>query len=315
MVYAQQYNSTPSPLPLFGLTILGNNSAIPAFDRHPTAQVLYLDEQIFLIDCGEGTQMQLAKYKIRRSKINHIFISHLHGDHFFGLIGLISSMSLLGRETPLNIYGPEKLRQIIEIQLEGAGNTLQFPLHFHVNNAERIIVDEEKFTVSCFSVQHRVECWGYIFREKKFPRKIWKENVIRFDVPATFYKRLQAGENYTNKYGDVISNEVLTTENLPGKSYAYCADTIYDPALALKVKNVNLLYHEATYLHELQERAASRFHSTAKQAACIAKRSETMRLLIGHFSSKYEELDDFLAEAKTVFDNTDLAIEGVTFRI
>ncbi|MES2646204.1 MAG: ribonuclease Z [Bacteroidota bacterium] len=302
-------------MPLFGLTILGNNSAIPAFERHPTAQALYLDEQIFLIDCGEGTQMQLAKYKIKRSKINHIFISHLHGDHFFGLIGLISSMSLLGRETPLNIYGPGKLKAIIEIQLEGAGNTLQFPLHFHANTAEQIIVDEEKFTVSCFSVQHRVECWGYLFREKKFPRKIWKENVLKFNIPATFYKRLQAGENYTNKNGDLIVNELLTIENTPGKSYAYCADTIYDPDLALKVQNVSLLYHEATYLHDLIERAASRFHSTAKQAACIANSAATKRLLIGHFSSKYEFLDDFLLEAKGVFDNTDLAIEGVTFRI
>jgi ribonuclease Z len=302
-------------LPLFGLSILGNNSALPAFDRHPTAQALYLDEQIFLIDCGEGTQMQLAKYKVKRSHIHHIFISHLHGDHYYGLIGLISSMSLLGRETALHIYGPRQLEEIIMIQLEAAGNYLKFPLHFHANNAEGVILNEEKFSVSCFAVQHRIECWGYIFREKKHPRKILKESVINFNIPATFYKRLQLGEDYIQKNGEQVLNEWVTEANAPGKSYAYCADTIYDKSLADKVKDVHLLYHEATYLHELEERAASRFHSTAKQAACIARSATARRLLIGHFSSKYEELDAFLAEAKSVFENTDLAIEGITFRL
>ncbi|CAN5620694.1 ribonuclease Z [soil metagenome] len=302
-------------MPIFGLSILGNNSALPAFDRHPTAQVLYLDEQIFLIDCGEGTQMQLAKYKVRRSRINHVFISHLHGDHFFGLIGLISSMSLLGRETDLHIYGPGQLEKIIMMQLDATGNHLKFPLHFHANSAEDIILNEEKYSVSCFTVQHRVECWGYIFREKRQPRKILKESVLKFNIPATFYKRLQQGEDYTQKNGETILNEWVTEDNTPGKSYAYCADTIYDKTLATKVKDVHLLYHEATYLHDLEERAASRFHSTTKQAACIAKSAFVKRLLIGHFSSKYEELDVFLEEAKTVFENTDLAIEGVTFRL
>jgi ribonuclease Z len=302
-------------LPLFGLSILGNNSALPAFDRHPTAQVLYLDEQIFLIDCGEGTQMQLALYKIRRSRINHIFISHLHGDHYFGLIGLITSMGLLGRENPLHIYGPEQLESIIQIQLNAAGNYLKYDLHFHVNTAESVILDEEKFSVSCFSVLHRVECWGYIFREKKAPRKILIEKVHSFNIPATFYKRLQHGEDYLQKNGELILNEQVTVPNTAAKSYAYCADTIYDKSLAEKVKNVNLLYHESTYLHELHERAALRFHSTARQAACIAKSAQAQRLLIGHFSSKYETLDELLDEAKAVFDNTDLALEGITFRI
>jgi ribonuclease Z len=302
-------------LPLFGLTILGNNSALPAFDRHPTAQVLYFDEQIFLIDCGEGTQMQLSYYKIKRSRINHIFISHLHGDHYFGLIGLITSMGLLGRENPLHIYGPEGLQSIIEIQLNAAGNNLNYSLHFHVNTAEQTIIDEERFSVSCFTVQHRIECWGYIFREKKMPRKILKDKIAGFNIPAVFYKRLQHGEDYVQKNGDIIRNEWVTAPNSPGKSYAYCADTIYDKALSEKVKNVSLLYHEATYLHDLHERAASRFHSTASQAACIAKNAQAAKLLIGHFSSKYELLEDFLDEAKNIFDNTELAIEGVTFRL
>lgn len=302
-------------MPHFGLTILGNNSALPAFNRHPTSQALYFDDEIFLIDCGEGTQMQIAKYKIRRSRINHIFISHLHGDHYFGLIGLISSMALLGRDTPLNIYGPQQLQAIIEIQLNAVGNYLNFPLHFHAITTEGLLLDDEKFSVHCLPVQHRIECWGFIFREKKMPRKINREKVIEFNIPAIFYKRLQAGENYIQKNGVEIQNDVLTIANTPGKSYAYCADTIYDLSIAGKVQGVDLLYHEATYLSDLEERAASRFHSTSRQAACIAKHAGVKRLLIGHFSSKYETLDDFLAESREVFQNTDLALEGVTFRL
>lgn len=300
---------------LFGLTILGNNSALPAFDRHPTAQALYFDDQIFLIDCGEGTQMQLSAYKVKRSRIHCIFISHLHGDHYFGLIGLITSMGLLGRESPLHIYGPKGLQEIIEIQLNAANSTLHYPLHFHVNTADGVILDEEKFSVACFAVKHRVECWGYLFREKKIPRKIVREKVLEYNIPAAFYKRLQQGEDYIQKNGDVVLNDSVTTANTPGKSYAYCADTIYDDAIAEKVKHVSLLYHEATYLHALEERAASRFHSTCKQAACIAKKAQAERLLIGHFSSKYEVLDDFLEEARDTFEHTDLALEGITFRI
>jgi ribonuclease Z len=299
----------------FGLTILGNNSALPAFDRHPTSQALYFDDQIFLIDCGEGTQMQMAKFKIRRSRINHIFISHLHGDHYFGLMGLITSMGLLGREIPLHIYGPEPLESIVEIQLKAAANTLNYPLHFHAITAEGLIVEGEKFSVSCFPVRHRVECWGFIFREKKLPRKIVKENVISKNIPATFYKRLQMGEDYVQKNGNTILNSEVTIPNSPGRSYAYCADTIFDLTIAEKVKGVDLLYHEATYLGELEERAASRFHSTSRQAAIIAQTAGVYRLLIGHFSSKYEMLDEFLIEASEIFQNTELAIEGVTFRI
>lgn len=301
-------------MPLFGLTILGNNSAVPAFNRHPTAQVLYLDEQIFLIDCGEGTQMQLSLYKIKRSRINHIFISHLHGDHYFGLIGLITSMALLGRKEPLHLYGPEKLQEIIEIQLDAANNSLNYLLHFHKNEAEKVILEEEKFSVSCFMVQHRIPCWGYIFREKKYPRKILKEAVTGFSIPASFFKNLQKGEDYTGPDGTIISNGTLTIEAPPPRSYAYCADTIYDSKLAEKVAGITILYHEATYLHDFAVQAASRFHSTTKQAACIAKAAGVKKLLIGHFSSKYETLEAFEQEAKEVFPNTDLAIEGVTFR-
>jgi ribonuclease Z len=299
---------------MFGVTILGNNSALPAYDRHPTAQVVTLNEQLFLIDCGEGTQMQISRYKIRRSRINHIFISHLHGDHYFGLIGLITSMGLLGREHPLHVYAPPGLDQIIQLQLAVAATTLPFPLEFHPLAAEGIIVDQPKFSVECFETQHRIPCWGFIVREKKRPRKVDKDRAVAFDIPAAFYDRLKDGADYVRD-GKVVKNEDVTLANTPPLSYAFCADTRYDERIAAKTKDVSLLYHEATYLKDLEDRAVARFHSTTIQAAAIAANAGASRLLLGHFSSKYESLDMFLSEAREVFENTDLAIEGVTYRV
>jgi len=300
---------------MFGVTILGNNSAIPAYDRHPTSQVVTLNDQLFLIDCGEGTQMQIARYKIRRSKIHHIFISHLHGDHYFGLIGLVTSMGLLGRETELHLYAPAALKDILDLQFGVAVTTLPFPLIFHPLEKEGIITDHPKFQVECFSTRHRIPCWGFIIREKKKPRKIDKEKVLAYDIPAVYYDKLKDGYDYENKQGGIIKNELVTFANTPAKSYAFCADTVYDENIATKTENVTVLYHEATYLKDLEERAAARFHSTSTQAAAIALKAGVQRLLIGHFSSKYDSLDAFLTEAQEVFPNTDLAIEGVTYKI
>ena len=299
---------------MFAVTILGNNSALPAYDRHPTAQIVTLNDQLFLIDCGEGTQMQMAKYKIRRSKINHIFISHLHGDHYFGLTGLITSMGLLSREHELHLYAPVGLEKIIQLQFEVADTTLPFKLHFHPIQ-EGFIVDDKKFTVEAFKTQHRIECWGFIIREKKNPRRIHKEKIKEFNIPAVFYERLKKGDDYETKEGIIISNKDVTVANAAPLSYAYCADTIYDESLIEKVKDVTLLYHETTYLKDLEERAKARFHSTTEQAATIAKKANAKRLLIGHFSSKYESIQPFLQEAVAVFPKTELAIEGVSFRI
>jgi len=300
---------------MFGVTILGNNSAIPAYDRHPTAQVVTLNDQVFLIDCGEGTQMQIARYRIRRSKIHHIFISHLHGDHYFGLIGLITSMGLLGREQELHLYAPAGLKDIIDLQLKVADTNLPFPLVFHPLEAEGILVDTPKFSVACFATQHRVPCWGFIIREKRKPRKIDKVKVMQYDIPAAFYERLKDGDDYETREGELIRNEWVTLANKPARSYAFCADTRFDESLIDKTKGVTLLYHEATYLKDLAERALARFHSTTVQAATIALRAGVGKLLIGHFSSKYEKLDEFRNEAQAVFAETDLAIEGVTYRI
>ncbi len=300
---------------MFAVTILGNNSALPAYDRHPSAQIVTIYDQLLLIDCGEGTQMQLSRYKIRRGKLNHIFISHLHGDHYFGLIGLISSMALLNREQPLHLFAPAGLEEIIQLQLKVASTTLPFPLIFHPLEKEGLILEESKFTVETFQTQHRIPCWGFLIREKKEPRKVDKDKAVQYHIPSIYYQSLKAGYDYTAKDGSVIYNDQVTIPNSPARSYAYCADTLYDERLSIIAKDVTMIYHEATYLNGMEERASARFHSTTSQAATIALKANAGGLLLGHFSSKFEELHDYLKEALEVFPRTQLAIEGVTFKI
>jgi ribonuclease Z len=258
--------------------------------------------------------MQLTRYKIRRSKISHIFISHLHGDHYFGLPGLLTSFSLMNRESDLHLHAPAPLKQILELQFSSADTRFTYKLHFH-DLQNGLIVDEEKFSVEAFKVYHRIDCWGFVIREKKKPRRIDTEKIGGKNIPAIFYERLKSGEDYVTKTGEVIPNESVTIASSPARSYAYSGDTIYNEAICKHVQEVSLLYHEATFLKDQQERAASRFHSTTEQAANIAKTAHVKRLLIGHFSSKYETLDEFLRESSEVFSNTQLAIEGVTYII
>jgi ribonuclease Z len=300
---------------MFGVTILGNNSALPAYDRHPTSQVVTLGQNNFLIDCGEGTQMQLSRYKVRRSRINHIFISHLHGDHYFGLPGLITSMGLLSRITDLHVYGPPDLMPILDLILKAADTTLLYKLHFHPLTADEILVDDPKFSVSCFKVMHRIDCWGFLIKERKPPRKINKETIGDLELHSAEFEQLKSGQDVVLANGKVLVNDEYTIPNLPERSYAYCADTKFSPYIADIVKNVSVLYHETTYLKALEERALSRFHSTTTQAAEIANLAQAKRLLIGHFSSKYELLDEFLQEAQEIFPATELALEGCTYRI
>jgi ribonuclease Z len=298
---------------MLAVTILGNNSALPAFDRHPTAQVVTLDDHLFLVDCGEGAQQQLARYRIRWSRINYIFISHLHGDHYFGLSGLLHSMGLLHRENELHLFAPAPLQKILDLQLEAAANVLPYKLHFHPLDGEGVLVKHDKFKVSCFTTRHRIPCWGFRFDQVRAPRKVNPEKAVEHGVPAAFFDRLKWGEDYVNKQGEVIKNEWVTIEAPKPKSYVYAADTVYDESLVDKVRGVDMLYHEATYLKDLEQRAALRFHSTTTQAACIAKNAKVGRLLIGHFSSKYDKLEQFEQEAREVFPNTSLALEGVTY--
>lgn len=298
---------------MLSVTILGNNSALPAHNRHPTAQVLQATDHYMLIDCGEGTQMQMSTYKIKRNKINHIFISHLHGDHYFGLIGLLNSLALNNRTNDLHIYAPEKLQSVIRLQMEVSGSDFPFRLYFYDLEKEGIIFEDKKLSVECFKVNHRIECWGFLFREKKNLRKIDIEKANQHNVPTTFFENLHRGEDFKNAQNELIENEMLTIAAELPKSYAYCADTAFYEPIAEKIKGVDLVYHESTYLDDDSKKAGARFHSTSKQAAAIAKKAGAKKLLLGHFSSKYETLDKFKSEACEVFENTEIAEEGACY--
>lgn len=300
---------------MLAVTILGNNSAVPAFDRHPTSQVVTLDGQNYLVDCGEGTQIQMIKYKIRRGKISHIFISHLHGDHYFGLVGLINSFGLLNHQQELHVFGPSPLQEIIEMQLKVAETQLCYPLHFHTIGGPATLVDDDKIEIKCFPTQHRIECYGFSFREKKKPRRLIIDSVKENLIPLHFYENLRNGEDFITSAGEVIRNEWVTEEAPKGKTYAFCADTRYTESIIEHIQGSDLVYHESTYLDNLRDRAEERFHSTAKQAAQIAQKAGAKRLLLGHFSSKYDTLEEFEQEAKEVFPETELALEGVSYKV
>lgn len=298
---------------MFAVTILGNNSALPMHDRHPTSQIVEVDEHVFLVDCGEGAQIQMNRYKIRRSRIDHILISHLHGDHYFGLPGLLNSFSLTNRTDELHLYAPPALKEILDLQFKAAATELTYILHFHPLTKEEVLIDAKKATVSCFRVTHRIDCWGFLIREREKLKKVDPEKTQFYGIPAHYYHKLKEGEDYVHPYGEVIRNEWVTKPAPPARSYAYCADTIYDENIIPTISGCDLIYHEATYLDSLKERAASRFHSTAKQAATIAKKAHVKKLLLGHFSSKYEDLNLFYEEAACIFPNSELAREGVTY--
>lgn len=300
---------------MFAITILGNNSALPVYGRHPTAQVVTLHDHLLLIDCGEGTQMQLSRFKIRISKIKYIFISHLHGDHYFGLIGLLTSMGLLSRKEGIILFCPPGLPEIIQQQLSAAHTVLPYPIEYKIMTEPGELLETRHFTLRCFPVEHRISCWGCRLDEKKMPRRVNKQKAVEKGIPAAYFSHLQRGEDYMTGTGEVIPNATVTSSAGLPASYAYCADTRYIPALTEVLAGVRLLYHESTYLHDYAEKAHARYHSTAHQAALLAKSTGVERLLIGHFSSKYEDVTPLLEEAKATFPSTDLALEGVTYII
>jgi len=300
---------------MLGVTILGNNSAIPAHGRHPTAQIITTQDDLLLFDCGEGTQIQILNYKIRRSKINHIFISHLHGDHYFGLVGLLSSFALLNRVQPLHVYGPAALKRLLEQQLQLSETHIPFPYQFHAIEKDGLLLDATNYTVSCFSTKHRIECRGFMIKQKKRLRKIVKHQAEQKNIPIHLYPVLQEGKDIMLENGILIQNDEVTIASSAPKSYAFTADTLFDPSIVDHVNEVDLLYHEATYPHSLAEKASARFHSTTKEAAEIAKRAGVKKLLIGHFSAKFEDTSLFEDEAKEIFPNTEAATEGVTYLV
>lgn len=299
------------------VTILGNNSALPAYGRNPTSQAITIDGDTLLIDCGEATQIQMQRYGIKWRKLEHVFISHLHGDHYFGLPGLINSMGLLGRNLPLHLYAAEPLERILQLMTDVADTNLPFELFFHPlkENESEVLVDNTNFKVTSFPVEHRVACHGFKVEKKNRGRKINPEKCRAFEIPSYFYERLKHGEDYERADGFIVKNEWITLEPPIAPKYAYCADTIFTESFLPYIKDVHTIYHESTYLEEDAVRAALRFHSTAKQAATIAQKANAQQLLLGHFSSRYRELSVFEAEAQTIFPNSKVAYEGMEFEV
>ncbi len=301
----------------FQLTILGCNSAIPTNHRKPTAQLLNVAERFFLIDCGEGTQLQLRKYKIRMQSIQHIFISHLHGDHYFGLIGFISTMHLLGREKELNIYAPAELKEIIYIQLTASKTELRFPLFFHEFGFDEpeLLMESNYLTVHTIPLSHSLPCCGFLFQEKTKPRRMRKEKIEEYDIPLTAIPAIKAGGDFLLANGTIVPHIELTRGAQLSRSFAFCSDTSYNETIIPQIIGVDMLYHEATFLDELKERARQTMHSTAKEAATIASKAKVGKLIIGHYSQRYFDLSPLLDEAKAIFPNTYLAIEGEKFEL
>ena len=298
------------------ITILGNNSALPAYGRHPTAQAVEVNGEIILIDCGESTQVQMQKYGIKWRRLNHILISHLHGDHYFGLPGLLNSMSLQGRTQPLHLYAPAPLQPILDMIMQVADSELAYPLHYHqLPEGDAILEDNPAFNITCFPVVHRIACHGFVITQKSNGRKLLLDKCIEYSIPQTFYSQLKQGQNYTSADGTIIANNLVTLDGPPAKRYAYCADTLYSETYLPYITGVDMLYHEATYLHENADKAILRFHSTTVQAAEMAKLANVGQLLIGHFSSRYKELDAFEAEAGAIFPGVHVTVEGTSYEV
>ncbi|WP_394674759.1 ribonuclease Z [uncultured Chryseobacterium sp.] len=289
------------------LTILGFNSAIPTINSSPTAQLLEMEERHFLIDCGEGTQVQLRKAKAKFSRINHIFISHLHGDHCFGLPGLIASFRLLGRETPLHVYGPKGIKKMLETIFTITETHRGFEVVYHEldKNYSEKIYEDNKVEVYTIPLDHRIYCNGYLFKEKPRERHLNMEEIAKYsEIEVCDYHNLKAGKDFVLSDGYVLKNEVLTTPPSPPVSYAFCSDTRYLESIIPIVEGVTVMYHESTFLHDLKEMADYTGHSTALEAATVAKKAQVEKLILGHFSNRYADLTVFTDEARNVFPNT-----------
>lgn len=299
------------------VTILGNNSALPAYDRHPTAQVVATPgADLLLLDCGEGTQIQLQRYGVKWGRISHIFISHLHGDHYFGLPGLLNSMSLLRRTQPLHLYAPAGLEGILQQIFAVADTVLCYPFHFHaLPEGDAVLVEGDAYTVRCFPTQHRIACHGFVVAAKGKGRKLLPEQCRAYEVPTYYYEQLKQGADYERKDGLIVKNEWVTTDGPTPRQYAYCADTVFTESIVPHIRGVQTIYHESTFLEADAEKATARFHSTAVQAARIAQLARADQLLLGHFSSKYRDTEPFATEAATVFPNVRVTAEGETYEI
>jgi len=297
------------------LTILGCYAATPRSFTNPTAQVLDINNHLFMIDCGEGSQVELRRNKIKFSKIKHIFISHLHGDHCFGLVGLISTFRLLNRDTELHVYGPKGIKEIITLQLKLSSSWTNYPLYFHEleSKESQLIYEDDKVTVETIPLKHRIYTNGFLFKEKPGLRKLLINEAVERNIDVALYQSLKMGKDVVNNDGETIANHLVTSEPDPPKSYAYCSDTMYYPEIIPQIKNATVLYHESTFLEENKELAEPTKHSTAIEAATIAKDAEVKNLILGHYSTRYGSILPFKSEAETVFPRVQLADDGKSF--
>lgn len=303
----------------FEVLVLGNSSATPMYERHPSAQVINYNEQLFLLDCGEGTQSQLMRYGVKANRINHIFISHLHGDHYLGLIGLVSSMHLLGRKNELRVYGPAGLKAILDMHLLYSGTQLRYNLHFHETNPllPETLLETPAIKVSSFPLYHRIDCTGFRFDEGRRLPKLNKELVERLKIPRSFLSAIKRGAGFTDDKGKEYRNDELVLPSPASRSYAYCSDTVQTDLYWPAIKGVDLLYHEATFSHEMLTRAKETFHTTALEAGQTALAVGAKKLLLGHYSARYKEaaLLELLAEAQSVFSEAALSVEGQWYEV
>lgn len=298
----------------FELIILGSSSALPTSKRSTAAHLLKISERFFLIDCGEGTQIQLRKNKISISRINHIFISHLHGDHVFGLFGLISSMGLMGRKADLHIYAPLLIEEMLQSHFNFFGEP-PFSIVMHYSKNNKIVYQDSKVEVLALELKHRTETYGYFFKEKEAMLNVDKTKITQYGLGIEEIKNIKQGADYITKIGKVIPNSELTLAPFKRRSYAYISDTAFHPALVQHIKGVNLLFHEATFLNQDADLAKQTFHSTALQAAETAKMAEAEKLLIGHFSTRYKKVSSFVDEARKVFPDTVAVNDGDRFQL
>ena len=297
------------------LTILGCYAATPRTITNPTSQVLEIRNRMFLIDCGEGTQVQLRKNKLKFSKINHIFISHLHGDHFYGLVGLISTFMLLNRQTDLHVYGPKGVKEIILLQLRYSNSFTGYNLYFHELDSKEseIIYEDEKVLVKTIPLKHRIYTNGFLFQEKVGDRKLNVDAVEEYNIDTCYYQKIKNGSDITLDDGTIIPNDEITFDPIQPKSYAFCSDTTYDESIIPIIQNCDVLYHETTFLESEADKAEKTMHSTAKQAAAIAAKANVKQLILGHYSTRYDTIDLFRQEAETIFSNVALADDGRVF--
>lgn len=295
----------------FELHILGCGSALPTTRHFPTSQIVNVRDKLFMIDCGEGAQLQFRKSHLKFSRLNHIFISHLHGDHCFGLLGLISTLNLLGRTAELHIHSPKGLETLLTPMLDFFNRQMTYKVLFHEFDTKEPmqIYEDRSLTVTTIPLRHRMPCCGFLFAEKRRPNHIIREMVDFYQVPVYELNRIKNGADYVTPEGKTVSNNLLTRPSAPSRSYAYCSDTIYLPSIVEQIKGVDLLFHEATFANEDAPRAKETFHTTAAQAAEIARKAEVKKLLIGHFSARYEDENILLQEASAIFLDTQLAKE------